>query len=480
MRKLIEKRVRHLNKIVLWNVRLTIKLHNLTDSSSFVGTNLSGSNLSIPNLLKDKDNNNNIENFQSLNGLDCFVILETLEGEIFHISETQTSSLASVTFNDFKIINHKFNTLDKFILRINVSMPTELMKGQIATEGNKDIEFTNIVSYLIDLNENLVKFDLELDDLDNYNVPVLRINKDYFTLGNWVNKKSKYSNDFGITDDITKKRSINFTTLLKFNKMIEYGNNLSLERSQISRDIEQFIIKNHNQLNKQSNFEIDNIKDYINQMNDNIQKKRKLIQNLQKLIDDADNKNNVILNHDADNKSSNDEYGTTYANYYQIKDKINFVKCKRLNQVIKLFNMILNNELLSFFHIYKDKDNNRLGDLDDNSNKVNKDTKDDSRTVILNLLNIDNLISAMEKDGQMDYINSQIGYYILFLNILSQRIYQIQLPYTLRYCGSTSTINNKYPLFMTDLQSHRQLQQFDIAVNLININIKQLNQFLCI
>lgn len=473
MKKLIERRVRHLSKVEIWNIRLDVKFSGSIDTRKFQNGNSSGSNTSIPHL-PTGDNTDNYT-FQSKRGVDCFIVLETIQGQAFYVSEIQAGSLDSVAFNDLKILNHEFNILDKFILKINLAIPMEL-----SPKGSSGGEFVTIMSYLVDLTNNLVQFDSEIDSIDGMNVPIFKINKKYFSLRQLVNKKTTIT-DNDLNGDVPMKKSFNFTTLLKFNKMIEYGNNLIMEKGTISKQVEKFIIDNHDQLNQQANSEIDTISNYLNQMNDNIESKRKLIQNLKNLIDDNNNIDTIgRKDTNGDNEidkfpQSNDEYGTIYANYYQIKDKINYVKGRRLNQIIQLFSMIVNNELLNFYQLCKDKDKDKI----DDPHQDVKGHKDEKITILLNLLNFEQLIELMVKDDQMEYLNSQIGYYILFINILSQKIFQIKLPYNLRYCGSTSTINDKYPLFIRDLQSSRQLQQFSIAITLININIRQLNQFFC-
>lgn len=398
----------------------------------------------------------------------CFFTIETTRGDIIYISENETNVLRSIQFNDMKFEGSPIN---HFILNIFVEIPKDIME----TKGENG-QWSKIASYLIDLN-HVHRIDPEVISNMEMNVPVFKMKDGYFIPEKFLSSNSlakMHGNTVSNNDTIlphggtpkynssTIKPSINFNSLLKLNKLIEYRKQISQDKNAISQKIEQNLVI-HNDHSLVTNKRILAIENYIKEIERVIAEKNMKIESLKKEISKTET---TILPIDKSNSSvtaDQEEYGNIYSNLIQVQERISRIQRKRIYKLLTIFKAIpfTNKDIILF--------ESRISELES------------LLAENLTFANVDGNIvlkSALKSEENRISINTQLGNYALLLSIISSKILNIRIPYSLSYYGSTSIIDSQYPLYLMDIRSVKHLKRFQKAISLLNININQMNYFL--
>lgn len=417
-------------------------------------------NVAIP-LIRNGYNSN--INFIKANS--CFFTMETTRGDFIYISENEPNVLRSIQFNNMKFEGSPIN---HFILNIFVQIPKEML----VTKHHQD-SWTKIVSYSIDLS-NVHHIDPEMISQIEMNVPVFKMKDGYFipeqfTINNSFSDKRVSNNHIihphGGTpkyNSSTIKPSINYNNLIKLNKLIEYQKQINKDKDDLSQKIENnLVIRKH--FKTVTNERFQTIEKYIEKTEKRLTEKRTKIELLKKDISKIETPELPVNKPSSTITIEQDEYGNIYSNLIQVRERASRVRRRRINKLLTVFKDIpFTNKDINLFE-YTNSDIESLPE----------------KGLTFRTINHESILKfAQESEENRRSINTQLGNYALLLSIVTNKIANIRIPYTLSYYGSSSIIDSHYPLYLMDLQSAKHFERFKKAISLLNVNINQINQFL--
>lgn len=398
----------------------------------------------------------------------CFFTIETTRGHIIYISENKINVLRSIQFNDMKFEGSPIN---QFILNIFVEIPKEIIK----IKGEND-KWSMIASYIIDL-DSMHRTDPEVISSMEMNVPVFKMKDGYFISEKFLSKNfltDIHGNDMSSNDAIhlhdetpkfnssSVKPSINFNSLLKLNKLIEYQKQINQDKNDISQKIEQNLVI-HKDHNPAMTGRIRTIENYIKMTERMVAEKKMKIEFLKKEISKSEATFSAIDTPSSAVTAEQEEYGNIYSNLIQIRERMNRTRSKRIYKLLAIFKGIpFTNKDIKLFEY----------------DMSNIETSPVEKLTFTNINHDSVLKIAQVSEENRININTQLGNYALLLSIISSKILNIRIPYNMSYYGSTSIIDLHYPLYLMDLQSVKHLNRFQKAISLLNININQMNYFL--
>ena len=179
-----------------------------------------------------------------------------------------------------------------------------------------------------------------------------------------------------------------------------------------------------------------------------------------------------------------DDYGTTYSRLSQAKDYLCYLRLKKLDRLIDIFQGVgiltqcsydnmgftdSSKEAIELLQVNVDVRGKNKGEPNTNGGKQLSFKKLDYSKIITKLESSELSVSEM---------NTCLGYLVLLLQTIANSVFKTSLPCKLMYYGSTSVIENSYPLFLPEPYSTQNLLLFKQALQCLNINIVQVQQYL--
>lgn len=376
-----------------------------------------------------------------------FIVLETLKGEPLYVSEVQSGFMHNIQFNE---LPHLEDPINHIVLKIAVKFPS---RTGLSSYVNED-SWLALRVYEVDLNKLQ---SINPDDLiDSYNAPLFEMTDGFYTLpglpaarmvSNFSSHKRNVSNSRFV-------QSFSFNSALKLNKLIEYKTQVMIECSKSAAKVEEIILSN----NRRELWQIKCIARYNDELKRSMQEKTVNISRL-------DEKIRPILklneNEQIDGQSLNDYYGNTYPNLIQTKDRVDFLRIKRLSKLIGVFKeTCLFRKDVRFISI----------DEDTSSRSLYERTS-------LNLIDKKRIIEmASTNDAERELVNTCLGYYLIFIKLVATKVYEIPLPYSISYYGSTSLIGGDGALYLSDSAALKNPENFLNAMDKFNKNLIQIIQ----
>ena len=202
---------------------------------------------------------------------------------------------------------------------------------------------------------------------------------------------------------------------------------------------------------------------YKDQLNESLSTKRIKIKRLKRSIEEESDDIIKPLTEGTDNRSK-DEYGSTFSNLIQIRTQLERIKIKKLFQLLCIFQ---NTQLFS--------SDDEMVTLD----KTKLTPTSIYEGITLSVIKKSTL-QKLELGTEDDYtfFNARLGYYLLFIYVIANKIYKISLPHSLHYCGSTSIINYERPLHLVNSKNRKILKETEDAIDYFNKDILQTIQYL--
>lgn len=354
----------------------------------------------------------------------CFVVVEDTHGRVQYVSEVQEGRHSVVRFNELPVLEAAESQV---VLRLVGQLPEPEFAG----------EWAEVARQQVDLNALHYVGHVELvDGLRELNVPVLEFADGHFAAARVPGRLAD-----GAPGKFPARRSFSFNALLKLNKILEYMSQVEKESQQLVRQAEALLGQSES---KQLGPGLDSAFGELE-----VQRKRKLAQ-LSALQDHA-----CRLQANPDDEESFDsDYGSMYSELIQKKQRVHLLQERKLQRLIEIFT---NTSLFSSPYVV-----------------VRTSTDSSPYDISLGKLELQTILDVDDRIS----INTILGYYLLFLDILAGKICYIPLPHRLAYYGSTSIIDNKFPLYLPTSSTQHHLDRFSEAVHLFNINIIQVRQFL--
>lgn len=413
---LTKKRVRHIQSIKLYNVAL----------------------------LLNKQLQHSI-NYEIIKNIKCFFSIEVRPGDILYISEIQSSFQSYVQFNEV-FLEGVASTL--FNIKFYLNMPSSILYYK------NNETWIEIASYTINMNQ-LVDFDSRVSKITDFNIPTFELID-----GIYIDPKHRPKSNIINTSSIDvklplskTKMSCSYNTLLKLHKLLDYKGQTEEEILEITSALEcslQLSYATDKGYNRKG-------KIYLKQLESVIESKKDKIDRLRELLTRHNPPNLTSTN--LEKSMSKDEFTTKYSSTIQLKDHLYLVRGRKLKQLIAIFQLT---GIFSNSQPFITYENNT----------------DYEKSIELNPVDLDVLLSskAMEQEDSRNSLNTLLGYYLLFIQILGTRLFKVSLPYELNYYGSTSLIDNKYPFYISDSPSIKYIDHLKCAVKCFNRDVQQVSQ----
>lgn len=388
--------------------------------------------------------------------LSCFVTLETYKGKPLYVSEIQQASLRTIQFNE---LPPQDSPLTHVVFKIIVRAPQKLIPLSSSSvspvSDDKELWFV-FRKYSVELNK-LKRINPD-DVIDCYNVPIFEMLDGFYVLPDVpIVSISCEPENHGRTLSACKvKPSFSFNSVLKLTKIHEYLWQVRDEASYTSHRLDNLMQCAH----EENGRVIESIKRSNDQLESDIEKKKAEITRLNDLLRLPKQARQTSLV--SQNPSINDYYGNTYPDLIQIKNRLEILRSKKLLQIVSIFQQTsLFDEKIGF-----------VGLNDETSLAIQSRIK-------LNLLRKEILLDfASRSDSDRRLINSSLGYYSLLIFLTAKEIFKIPLPFSLQYYGSTSIVENDFPLYLEESSGTKIEEDFSKAVSYFNRNIIQVIQHL--
>lgn len=378
-----------------------------------------------------------------------FLAIETLKGEHLYVSEVQCGFMHNIQFNELPPLE---NPTSHIILKIAVKLPET---SSLSSYVDRD-SWLVLKIFEIDLNKLQ---GVNSDDLiDSYNAPLFEMIDGFYTLpGLKTLKTSSFQSEpLAHKRNVSNTRltqSFSYNSVLKLNKLIEYKTQVLLECSSAALEIEQAIPSG----DKRNRWLIHCIEKDRDELEHSIQKKEKIISGLE-----GKNKSKLSITFNtmaSEGQSLNEYYGNTYPNVIQSKDRLDSMRLKRLCKLIAIFkSTCLFREEMGLISV-----------TDTASETLYERTT-------LKLINKERMMAlASVTDAAREMVNTCLGYYLMFIELVARKIYDIPLPYCMKYYGSNSLIDGTHALFLNDSTS-KSPESFMEAIEYFNRNLVQVIQ----
>ncbi|CCK69016.1 Vps38p KNAG_0B05850 [Huiozyma naganishii CBS 8797] len=378
----------------------------------------------------------------------CFYTLETAKGQLVYVSEVQSSVLNNVPFNEVRFTGDSTMHLT---LKVIARVPNETLQ-----DGCNETVWAVAATYHVDLN-HLVEVELDVMSVQDYNAPIMKMTDGTFTLRSVKTQRTSplimgnaYTNPVKASP-INIVKSFSYNQMLKLNKILEYRDNVYGERSTISQRLEENI--NRHRRHSRIHLSKERAFNSIRELENSLDIKQRRLRELSRLLSA-----NEISKVDSSFEDPiwHDQYATLYSNLIQTRARLFNLRKRKIHQIVTVFGSLIN---LKFGLI--DCRNNQL--------KLN--------TVDFGLL-MEVIMSSPSPEACRMEINIALGYYLLLVSLLSSTALAVDLPHILFYCGSNSVVDCKYPFYISDAQSQKQMKKFQDGVLSFNVNVLQIRQFL--
>ncbi|KAM3162520.1 Vacuolar protein sorting-associated protein 38 [Lachancea thermotolerans] len=365
-----------------------------------------------------------------------FVVIEDLKGRRLYVSEVQAGTQLHAQFNELPQLSY---TISKVRLKVIGRVPGDLLAD------DSEEAWVVLADHVLSFNQlhHVPDNDLPLNFFKGINVPVLHFSDGIFTLNGAIKSIVDSRDKASTSCTSTRAKSFNFNSLLKLNKLLEYSTQLHSELCELSNSISSEVPDQRECYSK--NLLIDARK--------NLEETIRLRQERIKYLQDAVHGRPSAPRNSAEDAKVNEEYGSTFFEYSDTKHHLKTLKARRMQQLFQAM---------------------QETDLFTSNGLVIPDSEQSIFYAQLRKLNA----TSLARDSNRISTNTLLGHYLLFLHILSEKILFVRLPHRLSYYGSTSVINNQLPLYLTSSPTQQHVADFERAVDLFNLDIMQVRQFL--
>lgn len=252
----------------------------------------------------------------------------------------------------------------------------------------------------------------------------------------------------------TNRKSYSFNALLKLNKLLEY----------------------HYELDQ----EISNLKDEIDvnyQLPEQPYKKTHPVFQIQSAIDQLELDVQKQQNDKAKQEGRNDKLNFIKISLQEkLKENVDFLLPDDSNDMIKDYKR--RKQQLTELKIRKIQ---KLLNIFESCNVVSglypKTSVKKQYPTLAVLQPNDLLLESQTNDKKRLLLNSKLGYYLLLIQTIAEKILQLPLRYSVQFYGSSSLVEYNYPLYIMSTKG-KQNESFKIAVHYINVDIKQVQSYI--
>lgn len=380
-----------------------------------------------------------------------FVVIETVKGQTIYVSEVQSGFVLNVKFNELPPLD---DPTTRIVLKLIVKVPEESKLASLM-EQNEWLAFKTF-----EINLNKLQSLRPDDIIEGYNAPLLEMSDGYYTLQDLSVVKIRDSEEGSLLhkrnmSNYRVVQSFSFNSVLKLNKLLEYKAQVMEDGFASSKRLEKIMKSQHTELC----WLIKSIERYNRELESLIRQKRI---DLEHLADSTKSRiQETKLSSNSGHQSLEDYYGTTYPDLIQTKNRLDSLRLRQLSRLVAIFeDTCLFSQDFGFVEVDTASTAPSLYD----------------RTT-LKLIDKDRVMGiATETNISNEALNTCLGYYLIFIQLIATKIYTIPLPYTLKYHGSTSVVGDNHLLYLSDGNTGKQSQKFLTAIDCFNVDVAQVIQ----
>ncbi|QLG73667.1 hypothetical protein HG535_0F01780 [Zygotorulaspora mrakii] len=388
------------------------------------------------------------EHFQLLS---CFITLESHKGQLLYVSELQEASMNMIQFNE---LPKQDNPITSFLLKILISAPDNPNSSPLDVPADNEKMWIFFRKYNVDLNK-LRR--MEQDEMvENCNYPIFEIVDGLYVLPDALTVSMAPASGLHrrTPSNYKVKQSFSFNSVLKLTMITEYMRQIKDETEFTSHRLDKLMRSVH----KETDRIIKVIKNSNEELKKNIERKKESKKNINESFRSPKHarQSSLVSQH----PSLNDYYGNTYSDFIQVKNRLELIRSKKVNQLISVFQgTVLFDPEVGFLEL-----------RDSPSSSVYDKIK-------LKLLDEECILSLASKSEVERYAtNASLGYYLLFILLMANEVFEVPLPYSLHFYGSTSIVETNHPLYLENSIALKNLENFSKAVSYFNRDIVQIIQ----
>ncbi|QLL33207.1 hypothetical protein HG536_0E01180 [Torulaspora globosa] len=382
----------------------------------------------------------------------CFLALQSMKGEVLYVSEVQRGFINTVQFNELPRLEH---SISHIMLRIMVKVPEQC---GLASAMKRD-SWLVLREFEVDFNK-LQSIDLE-DQLEGHNVPLFEMNDGVYTLQCQPVVKATANDDAYLRHRRNASRnqvqeSFSYNSALKLNIMVSYKAQVLREIQETSKKLENAIDSN----GKHSRWQIDCVKRHLADLRQSFTTKNAYLRQLDEELKSSIDQYHKTSTPSPDGQSLQEYYGNNYPNLIKIKDRVDSLKLKKLSRLISIF------QTTCLFQ-------KEIGFIEHESACMAGAPYERTKLKLVDQERV--LAIALRSDAERNIINTCLGYYLLFIQLTATTVFQIALPYRMKFNGSTSMVGNGCLYFNDNSSAKRSEAQLD-AIDCFNKNLIQVIQ----
>ncbi|SCU85103.1 LAFA_0D13894g1_1 [Lachancea sp. 'fantastica'] len=366
-----------------------------------------------------------------------FLVVEDIKGRCLYVSEAQKGSQCGCLQFD------EIPSLLYTMTRIKIKIIGQIPRTMLLEKTEEFPVWTTLAIYAIDLSRlSPVLSDDEgnlFPKTENVNVPLLHFSDGLFSApGNFEASPKNF------LEPVSQKKSFTYNGVLKLNKILEYWTQMQLEIQELSEKIDELVDNSPKPVSK------DAILHACESLTLSIERRQSKVQSLE-----SSNKYGSSCHLSSTTELPiNDDYAATLSNYTSVFHRLQSLEERKIGQLLIAM-----------------KGTGLCG-----QNGYVIPNSEDQSIYEMRLKRVDLFTALDDRDRILK--NSTLGYYLLFVNILADRVFHMPLPHRLSFYGSTSVIDNALPLYLAASSTQQHLIDFELAIERFNLNIMQVNQFL--
>ncbi|QLQ80765.1 hypothetical protein HG537_0E01200 [Torulaspora globosa] len=380
----------------------------------------------------------------------CFVALESLKGEVLYVSEVQCGFINNVQFNEFPKLEY---SVCHVVLKVMVKIPEESGLKRVM----KRDDWLVLREFEVDL-DRLQSIDRE-DQLEGENVPLFEMNDGVYTLREQCVVRNMVNEDLYLRHRRNGSRnqvqeSFSFNSALKLSIMVNY-------KAQVLREIEETSRKIDNAIEfTGEHSQIVCLERYLADLRQSFIAKKSYLRQLHEELESSIDLYEKSSSPSADGQSLQEYYGNNYPNLIKIKDRVDCLKLKKLSRLISIF------QATCLFQ-------KEIGFIEYENACMAGAPYERTRLKLVDQERV--LAIALKSEAERNIINTCLGYYLLFIQLTATTVFQIALPYGMKFNGSTSMVGNDC-LYINDNSSAKRSEAQLRAIDCFNKNLIQVIQ----
>lgn len=371
----------------------------------------------------------------------CFVVIEDSKNKLIYITEIQEGRSSLLEYEEINEIPCSDTSMG---IKIVGKYPKETVESELRDQW---VELCHYKVPLRKLTWVGGKIDLRLDpnmgilEFSLFNIPIFEFEDGFYMLPGhseyFVKGPPRQMPQGSI------KQSFTFNGLLKLNKILQYISQVRCETTDVAKLMEdRYSILTQDYIYFKEC--IEHYKERIRRSKENLELIRAQLKKESDCVSASSSQTSISIN---------DDYGSEYSTFAQDKAKFNLLQARKLKQSIDIIDHL---KIPDFIDLGRSK------------------VEDNAFYIDFKFVDFENILASPDKE----LLNCKLGYYLLIMKIITQKILFIPLPHALSFMGSNSLVDGELPFYALTKANQQHNSKLKMATARFNINVNQLRQYM--